>query len=57
MKLLVDELLYKDDCLFADQKWNCEKESWVTYCQLTGKRCDLDVNKEECSCLKAKKDE
>ena len=41
MKLLVDEMpYYKDDCLFAEQEW--EEKTWVSYCKLTGARCDLD---------------
>lgn len=53
MKLLVDEMpYYKDDCLFTEQKWSDEEETWVSYCKLTSARCDLDFDKEECSCLK-----
>ena len=51
MKLLVDEMPnYKDDCLFAEQRWDGE---WITYCKLTNIRCDLD--EEECRCLKVQK--
>ena len=53
MKLLVDEMPYfpDDDCLFSRQEWDYENDIWVTYCKLTGARCDLDEG--ECSCLKA----
>lgn len=54
MKLLVDEMpiFPDDDCLFAEQKW--EEKTWVSYCKLTGERCDLD--EEQCSCLKVSKE-
>lgn len=52
MKLLVDEMpYYKDDCMFANSKWNNEKEVWVSYCKFTNEECDLDLNKLECSFL------
>ena len=51
MKLLVNEMPnYKDDCLFAEEKWGREEEFWVVYCKLMHERCD--VNNEDCSCLK-----
>lgn len=55
MKLLVDEMPYfKDDCWFAKQIWSDEEATWVNYCKFTTERCDLDFDKEECSCLKLK---
>ena len=51
MRLLVDEMpYYKSDCLFTEQKWNYDEETYDSYCKLTGTRCDLD--EEQCSCLK-----
>lgn len=53
MKLLVDKLpLYKDNCMFADTKWNYDEDTWITYCKFTRERCDLDLNERECSFLK-----
>ena len=52
MKLLVDEMpRFKEDCLFAEQKWSDNDALWINYCQFTDTKCDLDAVKEECSCL------
>lgn len=55
MKLLVDEMpvFPDDDCMFCEHEWDYEEENWVNYCKPTNKRCDLDSDRKECSCLKS----
>lgn len=51
MKLLVDEMPnYKDDCLFAEERWGREEETWVVYCKLMHERCDWNVEEDRCRC-------
>ncbi len=51
MRLLVDEMpYYKAGCLFSEQLWHDEEETYVSYCKLTSAKCDLD--EEQCSCLR-----